>query len=361
MSPTASDPERARERLDFALSRSMVSYGADNFAGALEERRVGFAVTIARAVMNLWPSEPTWKKGFHLSEIVNHRQFLDASSDEQEEILLALAKRHYNEDRDKPFEHYYPGYDFPRLLVGKTILDLGCWCGGKTVSYAEKWKPAAIYGMDVNEQFIRAARLFAAQRAPHDVAFDFRVAFGEALPYPDRFFDAIVSWDVFEHVQSLAATLAECKRVLKPGGLLFAVFPSYYEPIGGAHLRFVTHWPCLHWIFSPETLNAAYRDILAARGEERTYWYRSNVGGDGWQTLQGGIGINGTTFRKYRVAAQDAGFSDVRILPTPLFSVGRLSLRFPVVKAASGVLRPLLRFERLQDYLSHRIVSVLAA
>ena len=323
---------------------------------------VSFKVALAKAIMNLRPSEPTFEKGFHLSEIVNHRIFLDASDEERRAILWALAEKHYAEDQQKPFDHYFPGYDFRRLLSGTTVLDLGCWCGGKSVSYTERWGVEAIYGIDVNEWFIQAARMFTAEKGPEGVHFEFAVGFGEALPYGDGMFDAVISWDVFEHVQSLTKTLSECRRVLKPRGMLFAVFPSFYEPFGGAHLSFVTRMPAMHWLFDPMTLNAAYREILESRGEERTYWYAENVGGDGWQTLQGGIGINGTTFRTYREAAQGAGFSEVRILSTPLLSVGRTALRRPWIRTLSKALvGPLLKIGALQDYLSHRIVSVLIA
>jgi 2-polyprenyl-6-hydroxyphenyl methylase/3-demethylubiquinone-9 3-methyltransferase len=45
------------------------------------------------------------------------------------------------------------------------------------------------------------------------------VGVGEALPYPDGAFDAVVCVDVLEHVSDLARVLAEVARVLRPGGL----------------------------------------------------------------------------------------------------------------------------------------------
>ena len=45
---------------------------------------------------------------------------------------------------------------------------------------------------------------------------------GEHLPFADRMFDAVVLADVIEHVDDVTATLAEVRRVLRPGGRVVA-------------------------------------------------------------------------------------------------------------------------------------------
>jgi 2-polyprenyl-6-hydroxyphenyl methylase/3-demethylubiquinone-9 3-methyltransferase len=46
----------------------------------------------------------------------------------------------------------------------------------------------------------------------------YAVGVGEALPYADGAFDAVVCVDVLEHVADLDRVLAEVARVLRPGG-----------------------------------------------------------------------------------------------------------------------------------------------
>ncbi len=49
---------------------------------------------------------------------------------------------------------------------------------------------------------------------------------GTHLPFPDASFDRVFSSNVLEHVRDLPATLAECRRVLRPGGRMVHVMPS---------------------------------------------------------------------------------------------------------------------------------------
>jgi SAM-dependent methyltransferase len=318
-----------------------------------------FKVKLAKTAMNLFPSNPVYDTRKILSELVNHRNFIDASDEEKRRILYEMAYSHYMDDQIKPFDTYFPGYNFNKLFSDKKILDLGCWCGGKAVSYAERWNVKYMYGIDINEHFISAAKLFSSKRENREIVYNFDLGFGESLPYEDSTFDAIVSWDVFEHVKSVKKTISECKRILKPGGMLVSVFPSYYFPFGGDHLGFATSTPFINWLFDPCSLDMAYNEIIESRGEE-AYWYKTNDNEySPWKKLHGGIGTNGVTFRDFRNIITEIGFSNVNLLPTPLLSVGIISINHPKSKYISKFIKPFLYFKVLEDYLSHRIVSVL--
>ena len=122
----------------------------------------------------------------------------------------------------------------------------------------------------------------------------------------------------------------------------------------------MTRTPFLQWFFSGKVLNKAYREIIKSRGES-AYWYSNpdNSKDEGWQKLNAGIGINGTTFSDFRKLIKVVGFRDYQILPTPLFSVGGLSIKYPLLRQISLKTVGLVNIGILQDFLSHRVVSII--
>jgi len=95
---------------------------------------------------------------------------------------------------------------------GKKVLDLGC--AGGFMAEALDDRGAHVTGIDPAAEAIAAARDHA-----HDRSIQYDIGVGEALPYSDGVFDAVVCVDVLEHVTDLQAVLDEVSRVLKPGGM----------------------------------------------------------------------------------------------------------------------------------------------
>lgn len=52
---------------------------------------------------------------------------------------------------------------------------------------------------------------------------------GKTLPFPDQSFDAVVCFEVFEHVFNIDEMLAEVSRVLKPNGKLLMSIPFAWD------------------------------------------------------------------------------------------------------------------------------------
>lgn len=111
---------------------------------------------------------------------------------------------------------------------GDRVLDVGCGNGrayqlfeGMTIGYA---------GLDVSEGLIAEARRLVT--AP---GVEFKVGSMLKLPYADASFDAVMAIASFHHVPSVSCrrqALAEMRRVLKPGGILFMTNWN----------RWKTHW-----------------------------------------------------------------------------------------------------------------------
>ncbi|MEM6745432.1 MAG: bifunctional 2-polyprenyl-6-hydroxyphenol methylase/3-demethylubiquinol 3-O-methyltransferase UbiG [Pseudomonadota bacterium] len=96
---------------------------------------------------------------------------------------------------------------------GLDVLDLGC--AGGFMAEALARKGARVSGLDPADAAIAAA---SAHAAAEGLSIDYRAGVGEALPYADDAFDAVVCVDVLEHVSDLGAVLEEVRRVLRPGG-----------------------------------------------------------------------------------------------------------------------------------------------
>jgi len=73
------------------------------------------------------------------------------------------------------------------------------------------------------------------------------------LPYPDETFDFVVSEFVIEHVAGdLQHAINECRRVLKPGGIVVHL-TNFIYPIHGA--------PYDYWRFTPYALRLLHKDF----------------------------------------------------------------------------------------------------
>lgn len=103
-------------------------------------------------------------------------------------------------------------------LVGdwrdRRVLDLGC--AGGFMAEAVARRGARVTGLDPAAVAVRAAARHAAEGG---LAIDYICGIGERLPFTDSAFDTVLCVDVLEHVQDLAAVIAEVHRVLAPGGL----------------------------------------------------------------------------------------------------------------------------------------------
>lgn len=148
----------------------------------------------------------------------------------------------------------------------KAIVDLGCTAGRNTVPYVDMYPDAEVYGVDVSAPLLRFghAQCEAEGRKVHFVQAD-----AQKLPFEDDSIDLITSSFFFHElpVKVTEAVLAECHRVLRPGGvlLMFELPPNKAcEP----YHNFFLDWDT--W-FNNEPHYAAYRaqdpaDLCARAG-----------------------------------------------------------------------------------------------
>jgi SAM-dependent methyltransferase len=106
----------------------------------------------------------------------------------------------------------------PFLDETMEILDVGCGPGTITAALAKATGSAV--GIDISAKAIAAARATAATARLPNARFIRGTM--TALPFNEARFDAVFFHAVLYHldIATLAATLSEAKRVLKPGGIL---------------------------------------------------------------------------------------------------------------------------------------------
>ncbi len=96
------------------------------------------------------------------------------------------------------------------------ILNVGCGTGG-TIKTIEKYAKSLV-NVDVSEEAIK----FMKKAGYNAVHID-----GTKLPFATGEFDAVVAFDVLEHIEDDEAALKEWRRVIKKDGSVFITVPAY--------------------------------------------------------------------------------------------------------------------------------------
>ncbi len=161
------------------------------------------------------------------------------------------------------FSAVYPHID--RYLVQHrcrgSLLDLGCGFGGKSAVFAEMG--FRVTGLDGDSQRIARAR----KVNPHISFLHHDISTG--LPFPDNSFDVLFSCSVFQYLDH-ARVLAECRRILKPGGTLILTENLKNNPVtraGRTLLKLRKHtyqsYPWNHFTYGEmKALRPSFQDTL---------------------------------------------------------------------------------------------------
>lgn len=99
------------------------------------------------------------------------------------------------------------------------ILDLGTSSGKNLIPYVEAFPEAEVHGVDLAAPLLRWGHAVAEHEG---IAVHFSQQNAEALDFPDGHFDLIVSSFFFHEipVKATRKVLGECRRLLRPGGLM---------------------------------------------------------------------------------------------------------------------------------------------
>jgi SAM-dependent methyltransferase len=164
---------------------------------------VGSASTVA----NIDRVREYWNRHIHDLEITTH----------------PVGSRGFFDDLDQ--YHFEKLHHLLRLVDfdgyrGRRVLEVGCGAGVDLARFAKGG--ADVVGVDLASSAIELARANFSQQG---LSGEFRVADGEALPFPESSFDLVYAHGVVQYTTNPQRLVDECRRVLKPGGE--AVFQVY--------------------------------------------------------------------------------------------------------------------------------------
>lgn len=153
------------------------------------------------------------------------------------------------------------------------ILDAGCGTGQVTRALQERCPTASLTGVDASSAMLERA---AGRGRWAELA---RVDLDGPLPFPDRWFDAIVSSNVLYSLPRPGFTLGELGRVMKPGGRLVLATPACEFRLGALvanqlargwrqRARFLALLPAL-------ALVLLFNFAILSRARQRTYHFFS--------------------------------------------------------------------------------------
>jgi len=151
---------------------------------------------------------------------------------------------------DKIFKKYgkvflKPQEDIPKISKSfkkhdvKRILDLGCGSGRHLVYLAKH--NFNVYGIDIAKSGIKIAKDWLKEEG---VKVNLKIGdIYKRLPYPDDFFDAIISTQTLHHarIEKIRRLIKEMERILKPNGLIFVTVRRALRVKGWRKNKIVIH------------------------------------------------------------------------------------------------------------------------
>ena len=163
-------------------------------------------------------------------EYLRTEQYKDASN-------LEARKRLHQRFSTNTYPWHRWVFDHLELSVGARVLELGCGPAWLWVENADRIPQA----WEVTLSDFSEGMLAEAKRNVQGLngSFSFRQLDAQDVPFDDASFDAVIANHMLYHVPDIPKALAEIRRVLKPGGRLYAATngPGHLQELGTLQAR----------------------------------------------------------------------------------------------------------------------------
>jgi 2-polyprenyl-3-methyl-5-hydroxy-6-metoxy-1,4-benzoquinol methylase len=109
-------------------------------------------------------------------------------------------------------------------MAGQTVLDYGCGPGYLIESLAQH-RVSKVFGLDYSPDSIRK---YQQHYSSHPLYGGAQMISGKPWPVADGSIDIVIAMEVLEHLNDaqIEETLAEFRRILRPGGYLLVTTPN---------------------------------------------------------------------------------------------------------------------------------------
>ncbi len=104
-------------------------------------------------------------------------------------------------------------------VSNKSVLDIGCGCGGAAIHLINKYGVKSVLGIDIEPLVIIRAQELAKKYNVSNIT-EFRCVTPGPLQMPDNSIDLVFSKEVFLHITNKKNLMKDIHRVLKPGGII---------------------------------------------------------------------------------------------------------------------------------------------
>jgi ubiquinone/menaquinone biosynthesis C-methylase UbiE len=123
-------------------------------------------------------------------------------------------------DRSTLWDHLFRYHFALQFINNRDVLDVACGEGYGTAALAAAGA-RSVTGVDIDPVTCTHAR--------EKYGIDAKVADATQLPFADRSFDVVVSFETIEHLTNPERFIDECYRVLRPNGVLVISTPEVHE------------------------------------------------------------------------------------------------------------------------------------
>lgn len=228
------------------------------------------------------------------------------------------------------------------IRKGMKVLDVGCGDGQHLEYLSQKLPKDDLFGTEISQ--IRVDRV-------KEKGFNCVKVNGDYLPFEDRFFDAIVFFEVIEHIPEgeVDTMLTEMVRVLKPEGVIVGSTPNYPAKLYYAFfMRLSDRFRMLLGLNKPRSQNQTEEVIFPSERQKTGYLHEQSVNTrkTSWILRQ-----------VKRLLADDPThqfFCDFNII----YNLGKKYFRaVELYTTFSGKAKP-INISNPKKYLSHKIVFV---